>query len=302
MSVTINNFTPTRMRGFVPITVTGTGFSATPGQNEVLVSGISATITLESAVSITFQLPALFALGIINNVSVGVQVVNLDNNEASDTRYIWVKDSIAGVAAYGLAIPSPIPGPAENTNEERPFFYEAIDFFKLNALVEVLVKNLAVGQVLTSAGPGLRYPGGVPGLGRVLEADPAQDGGVRWAPQQDVTLEFGGQVPASNTFLVANGTQLDVAGSGSTIHAAPVAGTIDRGWVLWKGAGTLDRIRILQNGAPILDTGPGLGVPPLVGISAVLAVPVAQGDEIQIEASPLGPGGQMTGGVRLAAA
>ena len=302
MPVTITDFTPSRVRGFTPITVNGSGFSAVPGQNVVTVGGISATISVEGPASITFALPLVFAIGIIRNVHTPLQVQNLSTGEISTSRYLWIKDTVAGVAAYGLAIPAPIPGPLENTAEERPFFYEAVDFFHLNALVELLVKDPPVGQVLSSNGTGLRYPGGTPGGGGVLTADPAEDSGLRWAQQQDVTLPFGGQVPFFNTFLVAGGSQLDTITTNEDSHAISVDGTLDLGWLLWKGTGTLDRVRVRVNAVQVYDSGAGLAVPNLGVWSQALALPVVQGDLVQVLASPIGGTGQTVGGLRLAAA
>jgi hypothetical protein len=271
------------------VTITGSGFSPNPGQNDVVVSGSSGGITAESAVSITFTLPFLFAIGIIRDVHVLCRVFNYDNGESA-LFWIRIKANVDEVALYATQIESAIPGPFEQTGEEEaPRFFEARDFQRLAAALEVFTKEPAPGQVLSFDGTGLALPGGTPGSGSVLEADPADPSGLKWALQQDWMLPFGGQVAGANVLLAAGGTPITPT-AGQAKHIAPTDGIIDTLSFLYRGAGTLDRIRILVDGLVAFDSLGGLGIPSLGVYNGAPALAVSSGEEIEIDASRTGAG------------
>lgn len=289
MSVVVSTIVPQRLRGNQSVTITGTGFSPNPGQNDVVVSGSSGTITAESAVSITFTLPFLFAIGIIRDVHVPCRVFNYDNGQSA-LFWIRIKANVDEVATYGTEIQSAIPGPFEQTGEDEfPRFFEARDMQRLAAFFEVFTKEPAPGQVLSFDGTGIAFPGGTPGAGSLLEADAAEPSGLKWALQQDLMLPFGGQVAGANVLLAANGAPATVT-AGETKHVAPAAGTIDLVSLLYRGAGTLDRVRVLVNTVVVFDSLAGLGIATLNVYNAAPALSVLAGDEIEIDCTRTGVG------------
>ncbi|MBV6522110.1 MAG: hypothetical protein MNPFHGCM_02256 [Gemmatimonadaceae bacterium] len=80
-----------------PATVTGLNFGATPGDNEVYVNGVRATVTAASTTSLTFVVPSLTSLPCVpNDASVPLRVVaNADTATASRQLRIAATKSIA---------------------------------------------------------------------------------------------------------------------------------------------------------------------------------------------------------------
>ena len=302
MSVDITAITPQRIRGSAQVRIDGTGFG-TATNNDVLVGGSSASIVAESTTQIDFTLPFIYAIGIIRDVHVLCQEVNLTTGESA---FFWlrIKADVNEVADWVLE--SAIPGPLEllrSGGDDRPRYFEAKDMERLASLVEAWTKDVAAGQVLSFDGTGIDEPGGTPAAGSVLLVDLAEATDLRWALAQSAMLPFGGSVPAAPTLLVADGDQTAVAATGETEGWAPAAGTIDLGSLLVKSAGpTLDRVRILVNGAPAYDSGAGLGFGNN-GVWAVNpAVVVAKGDRVELEATALGGAVTVVGGLRIALA
>ena len=290
--------TPRRGRGTDTYRIDGLGFSGTPGQNDVIVSGSSGSITAESATQIDFTLPFLFSFGIIRDVHVRCQIVNLDNGESA---YFWIrlKANVDEVADY--VIESAIPGPFEQQEEERPRYFEALDMERLAAMLEAWTRDVTAGQILARDAGGVAEPGGSPAQGGVLKVDLAEATDLRWAAEQDVLLPFGGACAGANVLLAADG-QRSAAPGGETEGWPPYAGTIVLAWLLVKepGGNTLDQVRILVNGTPAATFGPGLGIANNGVWSAAPAIAVAAGDVVELEASRLGAGTvELIGGLKI---
>ena len=129
MAVSISSHTPGRGREGDSIVTAGLGFSATPGQNTVTVDGISASITAESATSITWTWPA----GVTEDRFVVVRVTNLDDSTLAD-RYIWSKEDATTLLT--VRVPGQYPGTSEVVGTEDPILAEAKDYERLATLVE----------------------------------------------------------------------------------------------------------------------------------------------------------------------
>lgn len=300
MAVDVTSVTPRRARGTTVYTINGTGFGAGLAQNDVLASGSSCTLITANPVQITLNLPFLFFFGIVRDVHVQLQVINLTTGESAYT-WIRVKANVDEVADAILVRAQ--PGPFELTSgptQLRPRYAEAKDSERLVTLLEAITQLPAEGQVLAGTGAGgVEEVGGAPAAGGYLVADPAEATGLRWtATDAPLSLPYGGAVPAAPTNLFAGGDQ--AAAAGATTHGAPFAGTVDLISLLVKSAGpTLDQVRLLVNGAPVFDSGAGLGLGNNAHFTTAPAAAVALQDSIQVEATSLGGTTNLVGLARL---
>ena len=289
------------------VTINGSGFSPTPGQNQVFMSGSSATIVAEGATQITFNMPAPFSLDLftVRSIHVPVIVVNLDTGETSTDAYVWIPGDLDEVADD--VIDTPNPGPFEFTGlPENPFRFEARDMHRLATLIEAMINDVSDGNVLAWDGSKLAEPANLKGSGggQVLVVDIAEPTDLKWGFKLDAFLEFGATI--STPFTIGN---LNANGSQNT--GTPFGGVGTQAWALddgtldlislrnrTSGGDTLDRVRVLVNAIQVFDSGAGLGAG---NYSAVINVPVVKKDLIQLECTKTGGAGgiALVGGIRL---
>lgn len=144
MAANITDIEPGRGRdGDTGVTITGTGFSGTPGQNTVTVDGQTATITSESTTSIEFTVPS----AITEDQWVDVQVTN-DDDSTTSTRKWWSK--LNETALDTVSLPGQIPGPFEDDVSETATVAEAKDYERAVTLLERVRANfISVSAVPT---------------------------------------------------------------------------------------------------------------------------------------------------------
>lgn len=288
------------------VTINGTGFSGTPGQNQVFMGGSLATIVAESTTQITFTLPAPFSLDllIVRSIHAPVVVVNLDTGERSTDAWVWLQGTLEEVSDD--VIDTAIPGPFELTAfPENPGRFEARDMQRLASLIESLINDLSDGNVLAHDGTKLAEPTGLKGSGggQVLQVDVAEPTKLKWGFALDALLPFGGTIsfPFTVGDLLAGSDALGAVPSFSAgvDNWALDDGTLDlitlRNRV--SGGSLLDRVRVLVNGVQQYDSGAGLAA---TNYSQVISVAVSKGDTVRLEATKSGGGGiALVGGIRL---
>lgn len=261
--IVITSIDPPRARYPENIVINGSGFSARAGENEVNISGSFAAIVSESATQLTVQLP--FFLSIADDFLAEVEVINLTH----DTRgyaWLWVKDSLASVAAYSAGPTE--PSTSEMPNDDRPDFAEAQDFERLLSLIEFVSRDTTdeAGDVISRDDVGLwGVQGGKPG--QILIVDPTAVPGLAFKWAADMILSFGGSIvanPGGVVNLVANGHQDSTVSGTNTRNYIPFTCRIDLLWVLIKFSGAtdrIDRIRLIENGVTVrYDSGAGLAL------------------------------------------
>lgn len=303
--IVITSIDPPRARYPEHITINGSGFSARAGQNEVNIGGQFAAIIAESATQLTVQLP--FILSIVDDWLPEVEVINLTH----DTRgyaWLWVKDSLANVAAYEPG--ESTPGRDEMPNDDRPDYAEAQDFERLVSLIEFIARDNvpAAGDVVSRDDVGLwGVTNGKPG--QLLVVDPTAVPGLAFKWAADMILPFGGTIAASPggpVNMVANGHQDSTVSGTNTRNYIPFTCRIDCIWLLVKTAGVsadrIDRIRLIENGVTVrYDSGAGLAL----GNNAVHRVELdvaATGErDLELEVTKTGTTDsfKLVGGVRL---
>ncbi len=287
------------------LTVNGIGFSA--ANNSVFVSGSLATIVVQGATQITFNLPPPFTFGFIpdvRSISVPILVVNNDTGETSTEAFTWIKADLNEVADERIA--TAIPGPFEVTSlPEVPSRFEARDMQRLAALVEALVLDIEPGNVLAWDGAKLAEPAGLKGSGsgQVLSVDLGEPTGLRWGFKLDAWLAFGGTVAQTGPVtanMVAGGDSGPFAGTPGTENWALEDGALDL--ISWRGrssgGGTIVLARVLVNGIQQFTS----GAISVINYSQAIAVPVLKGDTVELElTSSLGLGNAVAivGGIRL---
>jgi len=305
--VTITAITPPRARGDESVVITGTGFSGRAGQNAVRIGGFSCTITAESATSITATMPFLFT--IVGDFMTDVEVENLTNAGVGHA-WMWAKPAtVAETGAYEVSEQE--PGTGEDPTAEAADLVEAQDFERLVSMIEFILRDATpeAGDVPAHDGAGL--VGVVDGEpGQALVVDPAEDTGLRWGWETDLTLPFGGAIaanPGAPVFMVASGHPASGVSGTNTRMTVPLAGTIDLIFLslVWSGISTndIDRVRILKNGVQAYDSGAGLNIGrgSLLTFEAEPNFTVAAQDYLEIEVTKEGTLDtyQIVGGLRL---
>lgn len=144
MALTVTAIDAPRGRSADSVTITGTGFNATPGNNTVTFGGVSATVTGGSGTtSLTVTVPG--GLG-TDDFQVAVVVTNTGNGDTNSAtpRYFFVMKAIT---AYRNThrIQAQQPGPNEVVAVESEKVPEAKDHERLAAYVEALKRDVLPG-------------------------------------------------------------------------------------------------------------------------------------------------------------
>lgn len=294
----ITSVSPERMRGNATVVLVGTGFDPATFNNDVEVDGSFATVTVASAVSLTFTLPFSLTSGATRDTHLRCSCFNFPSGEKA---YFWlrIKADVEEVADDSL--PLAVPGPLEPPAEVRPRYAEAKDMEALSAAMEALLSDSEDGQVLACVGASIDEVGGDPAGGGVLLADAAEPTGLRWSKaDMGLSLPFGGACPAAANNLAAGGDNAAAVGGTDTEHAASAAGTVDLLSLLVKSGGaTLDRVRLIVNGSSAYDSGAGLGLGNNAHFTAAPGASVAAGDLVEVECTSAGGTTNLAGMARL---
>ena len=273
--------------GGSPVVINGSGFSAVPAMNTVLVGGISAPIVAESSTQITFNYPVPFSLDdpLFRDLHAKIEVINLTTGEKSGAAWVFIPADDTEVADAPLD--SALPGPFAQLGNERPRFLEAVDAERLAALIESFTRDIQPGNVLAWDGTKVAEPAGLKarGVGSLLQVDLAEATSLKWGLLMDVMLPFGGRFNAGTVLLDANGNPEMTAG-GPSEQWVLADGTLDLISVDPNlASGTLDRVRLLVDGAQVFDSGVGLAL--TTPFSAVIAVAVTAGSFVELEITKL---------------
>ena len=305
--ISVTEITPARGRDGESITIKGTGFATSTGQNRVTFTGFPATVTSASEDELVVTTP--FLLSIIFDFMSVVTVQSPPFTGPSASGLFFVKLPVDQLADEAPEIER--AGAQESIGTDRPTYAEATDWLRLLDVVDVALGNGAgAGSLMAHDGIG---PTAVDDVnptdngedGQVLLVDPGEPTLLGFGWDLDFTLPFGGEVvasPGGAVLLRASGDQLAATGANSA-HGATLPGTLNLAWLLVKEASTdtLDRVRVLVEGSSVFDSGAGLGLVNDQTWVARFAAPVNKEDEIELEVTKSGTAATMRliGGVRL---
>ena len=207
MAVSITRISPGRGRPTDLVTITGDGFSATPGQNTVTFDGVTAGINSDAVQSLQVVVP----LGISVDQHVTVVVTNLDD-ATSFTWYWWAKDTITNTDALIMA--TKIPGFSEqarglgrlvkNMNVAEARFFERL------ATKALLLRDIldAKGTLASRAATPLGLRRAAPGVAGQPFVSAIDTVGGQFQDRQCQTLSWGLTIDGGTLtgLMEANGT------------------------------------------------------------------------------------------------
>lgn len=285
MAAAIERIAPGHGRSADSISLLGSGFSSTPGQNMVIIDGIGGVVTLDSATQVDVTVPG----GVGIDRLVEVLLTNLDDATQA-LWWWWVKDSTANLASKVLPVKIPFRDEIDKgLQNSDPRTAESKMFERYIAALELLAYDLvnAKGALATMSTTGLRQvAAGV--LGDVLSSFAS---GAVFLVRESASLEWGRQIPAATV-----GPLLMEAGGVDTLQAVVAteelvlkAGRIAIVSVFCRASAfsRVDTIEVLVNGAVVTTDdvvaalGQGLGV----GQSRTFFpdLTVAQGDRVEVQ-------------------
>jgi len=277
------------------VTILGGGFSPTPGQNQVMIGGVQASVTSETE----YEVKATVPYTLVSPQFVYVMLKRGDTQEVGN-----------GFGAFWLNSPSslfrlgPIPGQAPGSQLEQndlaaevPDTPLAKDYERYATAAEAVQGLLSKrGELLTSSGSAATTIEAA-GSGMVLESRSTEGSGLRWvAPQRRITYSWGGLVGTSSGYLAANGTGASALGSGDW-HGVPVQSEVVNITIYVQesvtGSALLNQFILYNNGSAIVTSGASLGLTEGGYKSHNVSSDVYPGDILTVQVVPSGSAGSI---------
>jgi len=258
MAAAITRITPGRGRAGDSITIEGSGFSAAAGRNSVTVGGVAATVTAESATSITATMPA----GIATDKHLDVTVANLTDATTSNAFRWWSKASLATLRTLRLAatLHGAIERDEGGSTAQRPRIAEARDWERALTLLECLPFDVlsAKGRVMARATDGaVSVAAGT--AGQRYTRDVTTTGGA-FRTRQTRSFHWGRALATTDTaevLLSANGRDTISAATGD-YHAAVAACRLAKVMIGCRRSSPtgsdVTRVRVFKNGSAAWDS------------------------------------------------
>lgn len=290
MAVAVSKISPGRSPPGDAVTIEGSGFSASFGQNVVTIDGVVAGVNAFSATALEVVVP----LGIVANRHAEVVVTNLDD-ATSATWWLWISDTAANVEA--LVLTTKVPGFGEkvrglgrlikNMNVAEARFFERIAT-KIELVPDLLD---AIGSFFSRSGSDLGLRRAAPGVAGQPFVSAIDDVGGQFQDRQCQTLQWGVTIDGTLLSRTMRASAPDTFTTGGT----PYEISLSSGQLVLlslrernSGSGRINKVELYVDDVLVYeqeaatDEWPGLG---LLGNQTITLYPnvrVAQGARVSL--------------------
>jgi len=277
----IESVTPGRGRSGAAVSLLGSGFSATPGQNVVTVGGLPAAVTADAVAQVDVTVPG----GVATDQHLEVVLTNLDDASTS-TWWWWSKATVLALATAVVPFKQPFVDEIDRAFPDDPRVALATQFERWAAKLELVPKDLLILKGALFAGSSAGAVQVAPGLlGQVLSSLPS---GAAFATRAPVTLQWGRFLAAATVAatLMEAGARDTEAVVQATEEVAVFAGEIVSLSIFGSVAGfsRVMTLELLVNGVVVQTYLPrqGFGVGNNQYDTFFPGTAVAQGDRIEV--------------------